>query len=190
MATIEYIDVRKGMVLVGDNDELYKVLDRDLNTPGNWRAILNIKVKSYRTGSITSQRVRPQDKVELAYLEKRNMQYLYKESNGYVFMDNETFEQITLSKDFIDDQILYLKENDAVQVIVFNEKPIDIELPQVVELEVTEADPAIKGATAAAQTKPATLETGLIVQVPPFISPGDVIQVNTQTGEYLSRAKQ
>lgn len=190
MASLEYGQVRKGMVIVGDGGELFKVIDTQLNTPGNWRAILHLKVKSLKTGSITQQRVRPQDKVEQAYLDARQMQYLYAEGDGYVFMDLETYDQITLHKDWVGDQILYLKENDNVNVVFFDNKPLDLELPATVELLVTETEPSIKGATAAAQTKPATTETGLKVDVPSFISEGDVVQIDTRDGKYLKRSKE
>src|SRR3977135_3055718 len=98
VASIEYIDVRKGMVIVGEDGNLYQCLERDLNTPGNWRAILQLKLKNLNTGSITINRVRPQDKVEQAYLDKREMQYIYQDGDGYVFMDSETYDQITLGK--------------------------------------------------------------------------------------------
>ena len=136
MASIEYVDVRKGMVLVGDDGQLYQCLDRDLNTPGNWRAILQLKLKNLKTGSIAMQRVRPQDKVEVAYLEKKDFQYLYQEGNDYVFMDTETYDQAPLPKDLLGDQIKYLKENDVVQLTVYEGKPLDLELPATVEHKV------------------------------------------------------
>src|SRR6266852_8244737 len=104
------------MVIVGDDNQLYHVVDRDLNTPGNWRAILQLKLKNLKTGSITVNRVRPQDKVEVAYLERRPMQYIYQEGDGYVFMDTETYDQIALNKDLVGDMMLYLKEGDTAQV--------------------------------------------------------------------------
>ncbi len=189
MASIEYIDVRKGMVIVGDDKQLYYVVDRDLNTPGNWRAILNLKLKNLQTGSITTNRVRPQDKVEQAYLDKREMMYTYRDGDDFVFMDNETFEELRLNKDWVGDQMLYMKENTNAHVVFYEGKPLSLDLPATVELEVTETEPALKGATAAAQYKPATLETGLTVNVPPFIAIGEIIAVDTRTGEYLSRAK-
>ena len=189
MASIEYVDVRRGMVIVGDDKQLYQCLDRDLNTPGNWRAQLKLKIKNLKTGSITELKVRPQDKVEIAYLDKRQFQYSYKDGHDFVFMDNETYEQITLPDDIIGDQMKYLKENDVVTVTTYEGKPLDVELPPTVELKVTETEPALKGATAAAQYKPATLETGLKITVPPFIGQGEVVQVDTRTGEYLGRAK-
>src|SRR5207248_4190208 len=107
VASIEYVDVRKGMVLVGDDGELYQCLDRDLNTPGNWRAILQLKLRNLKTGSITMNRVRPEDKSELAYLDTREMQYSYKDGDEYVFMDSETYEQMTLPDELIGEQMQY-----------------------------------------------------------------------------------
>ena len=189
VAATKYIDVRKRQVIVGEDGQLYSVVDRDLNTPGNWRAILQLKLKNLKTGAITTNRVRPDDKVELAYLDRRQMQYLYQEGDGYVFMDNESYDQITLGKEWVGDQMLYLKENESIQVVLFEGRPISIDLPATVELKVVETEPSVKGATAAAQYKPAILETGLKVTVPPFINVGEVIQIDTRTGEYLSRAK-
>jgi elongation factor P len=189
VASIEYSQVRKGMVIKGDDGQLYAVVDRDLNTPGNWRAILQLKLKNLKTGSIAMNRVRPQDKCEQAYLDKREMQYLYKEGEDYVFMDSETFDQTTLNKDWVGDQMLYIKENTNAHVVFYEEKPISLELPATVELLVTETEPAVKGATAAAQYKPATMETGLKITVPPFVAIGEMVLVDTRTGEYLSRAK-
>ena len=189
MASINYSQVRKGMVIVGDDGQLYSVVDRDLNTPGNWRAILQLKLKNLKTGAVTMNRVRPEDKVEQAYLDKRAMQYLYQEGDEYVFMDLETYDQIHLHSDWVGDQILYLKENDNAQVTFYDGKPLSLELPATVELKVVETEPSVKGATAAAQYKPAKLETGLKITVPPFVGIGEVVQVDTRTGEYLSRAK-
>jgi elongation factor P len=189
VASAKFIDVRKGQVIVGEDGQLYAVVDREHITPGNWRAILNLKLKNLNTGSIAVNRVKPEDKVEIAYLDRRPMQYLYSEGDSYVFMDNETYDQIHLDKEWVGDQMLYLKENDNVQVIMYEGKPISLELPATVEMVVTDTEPAVKGATAAAQYKPATLETGLKVTVPPFIAIGDKVQVDTRTGEYLGRAK-
>jgi elongation factor P len=189
VASIPYSQVRKGMVIVGDDGQLYSVIDRDLNTPGNWRAILNLKLKNLKTGAVTPRRFKPEDKVDLAYLDKREMQYLYQDGDGYVFMDRETYDQTTLNKEWVGDQILYLKENDNAQVTFYDGKPLSLELPATVELKVVETEPSVKGATAAAQYKPATLETGLKITVPPFVGVGEAIQVDTRSGEYLSRAK-
>jgi elongation factor P len=188
VAAIPYKQVRKGMVIVGEGGQLYQVVDRDLNTPGNWRAILTLKLKNLATGNVVPQRVQPEDKVEQAFLDKRDMQYIYQDGDGYVFMDNETFDQVTLSKDMVEEMMLYLKEGNKAQVIFYAEKPLSLELPPQVELKVVETDRSMKGATAQAQYKPATMETGLRVQVPPFIGVGEMLQIDTRTGEYLSRA--
>jgi elongation factor P len=189
VASINFSQVRKGMVILGEDGQLYSVVDRDLNTPGNWRAILNLKLKNLKTGAVTPKRVRPEDKVEQAYLDKRSMQYLYQEGDDYVFMDKETFDQISLNREWVGELILYLKENDDAQVTFYEGKPISLELPATVELKVIETEPSVKGATAAAQYKPATLETGLKITVPPFVGIGEVIAVDTRSGEYLSRVK-
>jgi elongation factor P len=187
VADIKNIDIRKGMVFIGEDGQLYQCLDRDLNTPGNWRAILQLKVRNLKTLSITQTRVKPDDKVKLAYLDTRKMQYSYREGDNYIFMDSESFDQVPLKAEFVGDKIQYLKENDEVLVTMYEGKPLDFQLPGTVELEVVETDPGIKGATAAAQTKPATMETGLVIQVPSFIGKGDVIKIETEEGKYVGR---
>ena len=187
MASIRYSEVRKGMVIVHDGALCY-VVDRELKTPGNLPSKLTLKMKNLKTGFVNNERVHPEDKVEQAYLEKRELQYLYKDSDGYVFMDNETFDQTTLDAGLVGDLMPYLKEGTNTQVVFHDGKALSIEPPKTVELEVTDTEPALKGATAAAQYKPATLETGLKIDVPPFIGVGEVIQIDTRTGEYLKRA--
>jgi elongation factor P len=189
MASILYSDVRKGMVIVGEDKQLYYVVDRELKTPGNLPSKLTLKLKNIKTGFVNDRRVHPEDKVEQAYLEKRTMEYLYKDRDGYVFMDTETYDQDTLSEDLVGELMPYLKEGNRVEVTLHDGKALSLELPSTVELKVVETEPALKGATAAAQYKPATLETGLKLQVPPFIGIGEVIVVNTSDGKYLSRAK-
>lgn len=177
------------MVIVGDDGQLYHVLDRDLNTPGNWRAILQLKLKNLKTGSITMNRVRPQDKVDTAFLDKREMEYIYPEAEGFVFMDTETFDQVTLQKELTGELMDYMKPNSRAFVTFYEGKPLSLELPPTVELEVVETEPSVKGATAAAQYKPAICDTGLKITVPPFINIGEKIKVDTRTGEYLERVK-
>jgi len=176
------------MIIVEDG-QLYQVIDRDLKTPGNLPSKLRLKIRNVKTGLVNDKRVHPEDKVEQAYLETRAMQYLYREGDDFIFMDKETFDQIHLNKDWVGDQMLYLKENDDAKVTFHEEKPLSLELPNTVDLKVIETDPALKGATAAAQYKPATLETGLKISVPPFVSIGDMLSIDTRTGEYLSRSK-
>jgi len=188
---IEFGDVKKGMVIVNPDDgQLYQVIDRDLNTPGNWRAILQLKLRNLKTGTIINNRVRPQDKVELAFLDKREMEYIYQDASGYVFMDTETFDQVSLPADMVGELMGYLKPNTRANVIFYEGKALSLELPAAVVLQVTETEPALKGATAAAQYKPATLETGLKIQVPPFVEVGDYVKVDTRSGEYLERVKE
>ena len=188
VADIKNIDIRRGMVFVGEDGGLYQCLDRDLNTPGNWRAILQLKVRNLKTGAITQNRVRPDDKVDLAYLETREMQYSYREGENLIMMDNETYDQLPLPAEFIGDQVNYLRENDMVRVVMYEGKPLSVELPASVELKVTETEPTVKGATAAAQKKVAVVETGAKIDVPAFITVGEVIKIDTATGEYLGRA--
>jgi len=176
------------MIIIEDG-QLYQVIDRDLKTPGNLPSKLRLKIRNVKTGLVNDKRVHPEDKVEQAYLETRAMQYLYKEGDDFIFMDKETFDQIHLSKDWVGEQMLYLKENDDAKVVFHEDKPLSLELPNTVDLKVIETDPALKGATAAAQYKPATLETGLKISVPPFVSIGDMLSIDTRTGEYLSRSK-
>ena len=189
MASILFSEVRKGMVVKMEG-QLFYCVDRELRTPGNLPSKLTLKLKNLKSGFVTEQRVHPENKVEQAYLEKRKMQYLYKDTDGFVFMDAENYDQTTLAGDMVGDLLVYMKENDEVTVTFHDGKALSIELPATVNLTVTETDPGLKGATATAQLKPATLETGLKIKVPPFISIGEKIAVDTRTGEYLSRVKE
>lgn len=189
MAATKLIDVRRGMVLNMDG-QLYYCLDRDLNTPGNWRAILYLKLKNLKSGAITDTRVQPDDKVDVVYLDTRDHTYSYKDGDDYVFMDAETFEQVTLSGDMVGHMMKYLRENDTCKITFYDGKALSMDLPQTVTLTVTETEPSIKGATAAAQKKAATLETGLVIQVPSFITAGEQVVVQTSDGQYLGRAKE
>lgn len=191
MASTKMIDIRRGNVL-DMNGQLWYCLDRDLNTPGNWRAILYLKLKNLKTGSITQERVHPDDKVEVVFLDTRDFTYSYKDGDDYVFMDAETFEQVTLNGDMVKDNMQFLRENDPCKITFYDGKALGMEVPQNVTLTVTETEPGIKGATAAAQTKPATLETGLVVNVPSFITQGESIVIETLEGKakYIRRAKE
>jgi len=188
VASILYSEVRKGMVILHEGQLCY-IVDRELRTPGNLPSKLTLKMKNLRTGFVNTERVHPENKVEQAYLEKVQMQYLYKDSDGYVFMDTESFDQTTLGEDMVGDMMLYLKEEAKIQVTFNDNKALSIELPTTVELTVTETEPALKGATAAAQYKPATVDTGLKITVPSFIEIGEKIVVDTTEGKYLRRAK-
>jgi len=189
VAATKLIDVRRGMVLNMDG-QLFYCLDRDLNTPGNWRAILYLKLKNLKTGSITDTRVQPDDKVDVVYLDTRDHTYSYKDGDEFIFMDSETFEQVSLNAAMVGDMMKYLRENDTVKITFYDGNALSMELPQTVTLKVIETEPGIKGATAAAQTKAATLETGLVVQVPSFIAEGEMLVIQTEDGKYLKRSKE
>ena len=179
--------LRKGMIIKVDN-KLFRIFDRQHVTPGNLRGFVRIKMRNIQNGSMAEEKFRSEDIVERISLEQKEMQYLYNDSDGYHFMDTNTFDQVQLSSDLLGDVVGFLKPEMSVEVEFYGDEPVGIELPQTVDLLVKETAPGIKGATASNQIKPATLETGIVVQVPPFINEGDRVRVNTETGEYQSRA--
>ena len=179
--------LRKGMIVKIDN-KLFRIFDRQHVTPGNLRGFVRVKMRNIQNGSMAEEKFRSEDIVERVALEQKEMQYLYNDADGYHFMDMVTYDQVQLQADLLGDSIGFLKPEMNVEVEFFGENPIGVELPQTVDLKVVSTMPAIKGATATNQTKPATLETGVVIQVPPFIGEGDLIRVNTETGEYQTRA--
>jgi len=187
MATIQATKLRKGMLFKLDND-LFRALDVQHVTPGNLRGFVRVKARNIRSGTLADNKLRSEDLVERATLDERAMQYMYNDGTDYYFMDTDTFEQTHISSEALGDSVNYLLAEMVIQVEFYGTEPVGIELPQTVDLVVEETTPAIKGATASAQLKPATLETGLVVQVPPFVNTGDKIRVNTETGQYLARA--
>jgi elongation factor P len=187
MASLQATRLKKGM-LINVEQNLFRVLDVQHVTPGNLRGFVRVKLRNIRNGTLADQKLRSEDSVERATLDERQMQYLYHEGEDYHFMDTSSYEQIHISSEALGESVNYLKPEMTIQVEFYGEEPVGIELPQAVDLKVTDTAPGIKGATASAQVKPATLETGLVVQVPPFVNTGDLIRVNTETGEYLSRA--
>jgi len=175
-------------MLINVEQNLFRVLEVQHVTPGNLRGFVRVKLRNIRNGTLSDQKLRSEDSVERATLDERQMQYLYHEGEDYHFMDTSSYEQIHISSEALGDSVNYLKPEMTIQVEFYGEEPVGIELPQTVDLKVMDTAPGIKGATASAQVKPATLETGLVVQVPPFVNNGDLVRVNTETGEYLSRA--
>ncbi|MBW2621449.1 MAG: elongation factor P [Deltaproteobacteria bacterium] len=157
--------------------------------PGKGGAFVRTKIKNMISGRVLDQTFRPQDKIGRPDLEEKNMQYLYKDRDGFNFMDNDTYEQVTLSEDQVSTYTDFLQENLNIGILYFNGKPIGLELPLTVELVVTETEPGVKGDTASGGSKPATLETGLVVQVPFFINEGDVLKIDTRSGDYMERVK-
>jgi len=157
-------------------------------TPGNLRAFISLKVRNVLNGATVEKRLRSGEDVEQVDLDRREMEYLFSEAGGHVFMDQSSYEQITLPKDLVGEAMLYVKPNTVIEVLICEGRPVSIDLPGVVELKVTETSPGIKGATATNQQKEATLETGLKTRVPPFIGIGEVVRINTIDGSYNSRA--
>ena len=187
MASIQATRLKKGMLVKVDND-LFKVLELQHVTPGNLRGFVRVKFRNIRSGSLSDQKLRSEDVLDRATLEQRMMQYLYQDGGDHYFMDTTTFDQIHVANDILGDAVNYLKSESTIEVEFYGEEPVGVELPATVDLTVTDTRPGIKGATASNQVKPATCETGLVVNVPPFVNTGDVIRVNTETGEYLQRA--
>ncbi|PYV19830.1 MAG: elongation factor P [Acidobacteria bacterium] len=170
--------IKRGMA-IKLNGELYRVFSFQHITPGNWRGMVQTKLKSIRTGSIMEHRFRSEDKVEQAYLE----------THDYYFMNTETFEQFHLPKELLEDAVPFLIPNIKLQVEFYEGRAIGVELPASVEMRVISTEPALRGATVSNVNKPATLETGLVIPVPPFVNEGEVIRVDTSEGKYLERVK-
>ena len=179
--------MRPGMV-IKFNNELYSIFSVNHRTPGNLRGFVQVKMRSLRSGSMTEHRFSSEDKVEKALLEEQEMQYLYDDGEYYYFMNTENFEQMHLMKDLLGDATQYLIPDLMVKVEFYEGKAMSVELPATVDMMVMETEPGLKGATVSNVTKPAKLETGLVVQVPSFITEGEKIRVNTAEGTYQERA--
>jgi len=180
--------IKPGYVILY-NGKLHKVMKAEHRTPGNKRAFCQAKLRNLESGLQCAVKFRGDESVERAELEQIEMTYLYEDPSGFCFMNCETFEQIYIDSDIIDSAKLYLLENTNVYIEFHEGRPIGLSLPETVELEVTEAAPGLKGATASGSGKPATLETGLVVTVPQFVEVGETVKVTTSTGEYLERVK-
>jgi elongation factor P len=175
-------------MLIKTGQDLFRVLDLQHVTPGNLRGFVRVKLRNIRTGTLSDQKLRSEDEIERATLDEKSMQYLYSDGSSHHFMDTDSYEQIALTDEVLGDAPSYLIPEMVIEMEFYGSEPVGIELPQTVDLKVIETAPGIKGATASAQLKPAKLETGIVVQVPPFINEGDKVRVNTETGEYQSRA--
>jgi elongation factor P len=187
MSSLQATRLRKGN-LIKIGQDLFRILDVQHLTPGNKRGFIQARMRNIRTSTLHDSKFRAEEDLERAILDEREMQYLYNDGDHYYFMDTSSFEQVHISNEALGESRHYLVADALIRVEFYNEEPVGIELPQTVDLKVTETVPGIKGATASAQLKPATLETGLVVQVPPFVNEGDRIRVNTETGEYQARA--
>ena len=181
-------DFRNGLSIIVDG-EIYTIVDFQHVKPGKGGAFVRSKLKNARTGAVTDKTWRAGEKMDQAILDRRLMQFLYERDNEYHLMDMETFDQLTVGKAIFGDAVKYLKENTEVSALTHEGRVISVELPFMMELEVAETDPGVRGDTASGGSKPAKLETGAMVQVPFFINVGDVIKVDTRTDAYLERAK-
>jgi elongation factor P len=183
---IQATQLKKGMCIKHAND-LYRIVSTQHITPGNWRGMVQTKIRNLKTGAISEHRFRSEDRVERAILDETQMEYLYQDGDMYHFMNNETYEQVGLSDEVLGDAVEYLIPNIKLAIEFYEGRPVGIELPLTVEMKVLETEPAIKGASVSNVGKPAKMETGLIVQVPPFINEGDVIRIDTATSSYIER---
>jgi len=185
-SSIQATRLRKGMLIKVGND-LFRILELHHLTPGNKRAHIQVRMRNIRTMTLADEKFRAEEDIERATLDEREMQYLYHDGDHYYFMDTSTYEQIHISNEALGESVNYLIPDSVIRVEFYETEPVGIELPPTVDLVVKDTVPGIKGATASAQVKPATLETGLVINVPPFVNEGDKVRVNTETGEYQSR---
>jgi len=177
-------------IIIRYNGQLHRVVEFHHHAPGNWRAMVILKLKNMQTGKVIEDRVRAGSDIEIVRVDKRPMQYLYRDGDSYHFMDNETFEQIEIPGDTIGPAAQFMKESEMADVLFFDDNQIlGVEVPLFVTLKVTEAATAVRGDTATNITKPVTLETGAVVQAPAFVNEGDVLKIDTRTGEYIERMK-
>jgi elongation factor P len=182
-------DLRKGLKIQIDG-EPYIVVDFQFSKPGKGQALYRTKLRNMVTGNQFDRTFRSNDKFEKAPLEERTMQYLYSQGDEFHFMDTKNYDQIAISREQMGDDVNFLIDNMEVQILLFNSRPIGVTLPNFVSLTVTTADPWAKGDTSGSDSKPVTVETGYVLQVPPFIEEGDKIQIDTRTGYYMTRVKE
>jgi elongation factor P len=175
-------------MVIKHNNELFSIYRAEHRTPGNLRAFVQARMRNLRTGAISDHRFRSTDDVERAIIDETEMQYLYSDGDSYCFMNTATFDQVHIHKEVIADRAQFLVPDVMLKVEYYEGRPIDIQLPPTVDLKVVETEPGIKGGSATNVGKPAKLETGLVVQVPPFIGEGETIRIDTIEGKYLERA--
>jgi elongation factor P len=188
MAKVEAVEIRPGNLLEWDK-RVWRVLKSyHVHVGGRGGAFMQVEMKDIEAGTKTNQRFRTEDKVERAFVDPRDMQFLYQDGDSYVFMDNENYEQMSLSAEFLEGQSGYLLPEMEVQINFYNGRAIGIQLPPSVILTVADTEPGIRNSTATNSFKPAKMETGITVQVPPFINTGEKIKVDTAKGEYMERA--
>ena len=181
-------DFRKGVTFVYNNG-VYVIVDFQHVKPGKGAAFVRTKIKNVMTGAVREETFNPSEKFELAHIEQKDMEYLYADGDIYYFMDSETYEQVPLNKDKVEDALQFLKENEVATIKFFKGEAFSVEPPNFVVLEVVKCEPAVAGNTATNATKPAVVETGYQIMVPMFVNQGDKIRIDTRTGEYMERTK-
>ena len=181
-------DFRPGLV-IKYNSEPWTVVEFQHVNPGNWRAFVRTKLKNIKSGKVIENRFRAGESIEIIRIERKEYQFLYRDGSGYVFMDKETYDQLTVAPEQVGDGAVFLKEGESVEILMNGPEITGVELPITVELRVLETVPGIKGDSATAGTKPAKVETGATVNVPLFINEGDLVKVDTRTGGYIERVK-
>ncbi len=179
-------DFQTGLTIEVDG-EIYSVVEFQHVKPGKGAAFVRSKLKNLRTGTTTEKTFRAGEKINKAHLERKEMEYLYYSGDDYFFMDVETFEQVPLAAKQLGDKVKFLKENQRLHFLLYGDEIIDVELPHTVELQVVQTEPGVKGDTASGGSKPATLESGLTVQVPFFVNEGDTLKIDTRSGNYIER---
>jgi elongation factor P len=185
---IQATQLRRGNTILMNN-ELYQVVDYQHITPGNWRGMVQTKLRKLSTGSIIDHRFRSEDRVERAILDEREMEYLYRDGTDHYFMDTENYEQIHFNEELLGDSVNYLVANSKIKVEFYEGRALGVDLPATVDLKVVRTEPGMPSATVSNVGKPATLETGLVVQVPHFVAEGEVIRVDTTEGKYVERVR-
>ena len=185
---IQATQLRRGNTIL-HNGELFQVVDYQHITPGNWRGMVQTKLRNMKTGAIIDHRFRSEDRLERAILDEREMEYLYKDGTDHYFMDTENYEQTHFNEEVLGDSVQYLVANSKIKVEFYDGRAVGLHLPASVDLKVVQTDPGMPSATATNVLKPATTETGLVVGVPHFIQEGEVIKVDTAEGKYLERVK-
>lgn len=181
-------EIRKGMI-IKHQDEIYEVLDVQHITPGNWRAMVQTKLRNVKTGSATEYRFRSNDRVEQVLTELKPMEFLYVSGTNFVFMDMTSYEELHLPAEVVGNAVQFMLPNTSVMISYLDGNPVGVQLPTTVDLKVVETEPPLRGATITNQFKPAKLETGLVVQVPSFVERNEIIRVDTRSGEYVERVK-
>jgi len=183
---VKATQLKKGMVVKVEG-RLYRIVATHHLTPGNWRGMVQAKMKDLMSESIVEHRFRSEDDVDKVHCDETEMEYLYQDGDDYHFMNTSNYEQVHLSGELLGDDVNYLIPNIKLKVDFIEGRPVSVELPITVELKIVETEPELKGATASQSRKPAKTETGLVVNVPPFIKEGTVIRVSTESGEYLEK---